>query len=98
MRRQRGSIAKKGDVFYFVFRTPEKKQKWVGPFQTRHPLDVELNEILVEINRGTYVDPSPSPSRILRKAISPAAAVFAAQLLRLMLRSFANIWCPFLGN
>jgi integrase len=59
MRRQRGSIVKKGDVYYIVFRTPERKQKWVGPYPNKTSARVELNERLVEINRGTYVEPKP---------------------------------------
>ncbi len=60
MRRQRGSIAKKGDALYIVFRTPEKKQKWVGPFPNKASARSRLNEILVEIDRGSYLDPRPT--------------------------------------
>jgi integrase len=59
MRRQRGSIAQKGGALYIVFRTPEKKQKWVGPFPNKASARSRLNEILVEIDRGSYLDPRP---------------------------------------
>src|SRR5258706_2257756 len=59
MRRQRGFITKKGDVYYIVFRDLEKKQKWVGPFPNKASARGRLNEILVEINCGTYTEPKP---------------------------------------
>ena len=59
MRRQRGSIVKKGRSHYIVFRTPEKKQKWIGAFPNKASARSRLNEILVEINCGTYLEPKP---------------------------------------
>ena len=59
MRRQRGSIVKKGRSHYIVFRTPEKKQKWIGTFPNKASARSRLNEILVEINCGTYLEPKP---------------------------------------
>ena len=59
MRRQRGSITKKGNVYYIVFRDLEKKQKWVGPFPNKASARGRLNEILVEINCGSYTEPKP---------------------------------------
>jgi hypothetical protein len=59
MRRQRGSITKKGDVYYIVFSDLEKKQKWVGPFPNKASARGRLNEILVEINCGSYAEPKP---------------------------------------
>jgi len=60
MRRQRGSIARKGKALYIVFRTPEKKQKWIGPFPNKASARSRLNEILVEIDRGSYLEPRPT--------------------------------------
>jgi len=57
MRRQRGSIVKKGKAYYIVFRDLEKKQKWVGPFQNKASARTRLNEILVEVDCGTYMEP-----------------------------------------
>ena len=59
MRRQRGSIAKKGNVYYIVFRDLEKRQKWIGPFPNKASARTRLNEILVEISCGTYTEPKP---------------------------------------
>jgi len=59
MRRQRGSIVKKGNAYYIVFRDLEKKQKWIGPFPNKASARTRLNEILVEISCGTYTEPKP---------------------------------------
>jgi len=59
MHRQRGSIVKKGRSIYIVFRTPEKTQKWLGAFPNKASARSRLNEILVEIDRGTYLAPKP---------------------------------------
>ncbi|MEW5979231.1 MAG: tyrosine-type recombinase/integrase [Acidobacteriota bacterium] len=59
MRRQRGSIVKKGRAHYIVFRDLEKRQKWMGPFPNKASARTRLNEILVEISCGTYTEPRP---------------------------------------
>jgi len=59
MRRQRGSIVKKGSVHYIVFRDLEKRQKWIGPFPNKTSARTRLNEIFVEINCGIYSEPKP---------------------------------------
>ncbi len=57
MRRQRGSIVKKGSAYYIVFRDLEKRQKWIGPFPNKASARTRLNDILVEISCGTYTEP-----------------------------------------
>src|SRR5262245_9293387 len=59
MRRQRGSLVKKGKAYYVVFRNLEKRQKWVGPFPNKASARTRLNEILVEISCGIYTEPEP---------------------------------------
>jgi integrase len=59
MHRQGGSIQKRGSVYYVIYRTPEGKQKWESGFPNKASARAHLNEILIEINKGTYVEPKP---------------------------------------
>jgi integrase len=59
MRRQGGSIRKRGSVYYVIYRTPEGKQKWRSGFPNKASARTYLNEILLEINKGIYVEPKP---------------------------------------
>ncbi|MFN8009040.1 MAG: site-specific integrase [Terriglobia bacterium] len=59
MRRQGGSILKRGSVYYVIYRSPEGKQKWESGFPNKVSARTHLNEVLTEINRGTYLEPKP---------------------------------------
>src|SRR6516164_9858860 len=59
-RRQRGSVIQKGNSYFGYFRDKQGKQKWIGEkpgkgFTTYTEARSRLNEILVEVDRGTYV-------------------------------------------
>jgi integrase len=61
-RRQRGSVIQKGRFYFGYFRDKQGKQKWIGEkpghgFKTHGEARRRLNEILVEIDRGSYVNP-----------------------------------------
>ena len=61
-RRQRGSVIQKGNSYFGYFRDKQGKQKWIGEkpgkgFRTYTEARSRLNEILVEVDRGTYVKP-----------------------------------------
>ena len=61
-RRQRGSVIQKGKLYFGYFRDKQGKQKWIGErpghgFKTHGEARRRLNEILVEIDRGSYVTP-----------------------------------------
>jgi integrase len=61
-RRQRGSVVSKGGLYFAVFRDGQGKQQWVGEkpgqgFQSAAAARRRLNEILVEIDRGSYIKP-----------------------------------------
>ena len=61
-RRQRGSVIQKGNSYFGYFRDKRGKQKWIGEkpgqgFRTYTEARRRLNEILVEVDRGTYVKP-----------------------------------------
>src|SRR5262245_33344515 len=59
MRRQGGSVRKRGSVYYVIYRTPEGRQKWESGFPNKASARAHLNEILIEINKGTYTEPKP---------------------------------------
>ena len=61
-RRQGGSVIQKGSSYFGYFRDKAGKQKWVGEksgqgFKTHGDARRRLNEILVELDHGTYVAP-----------------------------------------
>jgi integrase len=61
-RRQRGSVVSKGGFYFAVFRDKQGKQKWIGErfgqgFKTHAGARRRLNEILVEVERGAYIQP-----------------------------------------
>ena len=56
--RQAGSIVKKRNLYYIIYRTPERRQKWEGGFETKGQARVRLTEILGRIQTGTYCEPS----------------------------------------
>ena len=49
----KGSVVKKGNVYYCVYRV-NGKQKWVKGGKTKSQANKKLIEILGEINDGTY--------------------------------------------
>jgi integrase len=57
MQRQRGTVVQRGRVFRIKYRTAQGKQKWEGGFPSRAVARDHLNEVLREINRGTYLEP-----------------------------------------
>jgi integrase len=59
MRRQSGSIIRRGGSYTIVYRTQNGKQKWVGGFPNKASARAELNETLTQINKGEYVEPKP---------------------------------------
>ena len=59
MRRQGGSIRKRGSVYYVIYRTPEGKQKWESGFPNKASARARLNDILTVITKGAYVEPKP---------------------------------------
>jgi integrase len=59
MRRQGGSIMKRGSVYYVIYRTPEGKQKWESGFPNKASARARLNDILTAITKGAYVEPRP---------------------------------------
>jgi integrase len=61
-RRQRGSIVPKGGLYFAVFRDRHGKQQWIGEkprqgFKSATAARRRLNEILVELDRGSYIKP-----------------------------------------
>lgn len=57
----KGSIQKKGNVRYVVFRVPDpetgkKKQKWIPAGSNKKEADKKLTEIMGEVHDGTYKD------------------------------------------
>jgi integrase len=59
-RRQRGSVIQKGNSYFGYFRDKTGKQKWIGEkpgrgFKTYTEASSRLNEVLVEVDRGTYI-------------------------------------------
>jgi integrase len=59
VRKLRGSIQKKGDIYYVVFRVPDPKsgklkQKWISAGKTKKGADLKLTELVGEVNNGTY--------------------------------------------
>jgi integrase len=57
MPRQRGAIVKRYNRYSIKYRTPEGKQKWESGFSTKAEAQARLNELLLEIDKGTYVEP-----------------------------------------
>ena len=57
MARQRGAIVKRYNRYSIKYRTPEGKQKWESGFSTKAEAQARLNELLLEIDKGTYVEP-----------------------------------------
>ena len=57
MRRQSGSIIRRGGSYTIVYRTQEGKQKWLGSFPNKASARAQLNETLAQINKGEYVEP-----------------------------------------
>src|SRR5262245_6404636 len=57
MRRQSGSIIRRGGSYTIVYRTQEGKQKWLGSFPNKASARAQLNETLAQINKGDYVEP-----------------------------------------
>ena len=57
--RQAGSVIKKGRRFYAVYRSPEsKKQLWDGSFGTREEARMRLTEVLGDMDKGSYFEPT----------------------------------------
>src|SRR5215470_3692469 len=98
MRRQRGSIVKKGKAYYIVFRNLEKKQKWIGPFQNKASARTRLNEILVEVDCGTYMEPKP----IMFKEFAESYIAARRSIRGSTSSAYASIICkhlvPFFGK
>ena len=57
MRRQSGSIIRRGGSYTIVYRTPEGKQKWLGGFPNKASARTQLNETLTQISKREYVEP-----------------------------------------
>jgi len=57
MRRQGGSIRKRGSVYYVIYRTPEGKQKWESGFPNKASARARLSDILASIHKGAYIEP-----------------------------------------
>ena len=57
MPRQRGAIVKRYNRYSVKYRTPEGKQKWESGFETKAAAQSRLNELLLEIDKGSYVEP-----------------------------------------
>jgi integrase len=57
MARQRGAIVKRYNRYSLKYRTPDGKQKWESSFATKAEAQARLNELLQEIDKGTYVEP-----------------------------------------
>jgi integrase len=58
---QAGHIVKPGGArktWSIVYRDPSGGQRWEGKFRTRHEAQKRLNEVLGEIDKGTYARPS----------------------------------------
>ncbi len=58
---QAGHIVKPGGArktWSVVYRDPSGGQRWEGKFRTRHEAQKRLNEVLGEIDKGTYARPS----------------------------------------
>ena len=53
--RQAGSIVKKRNRYYVVYRNPEKKQKWVGGFEKKAEAQARTR-ILGEMQTGAYFE------------------------------------------
>jgi hypothetical protein len=54
--RQAGSIVKKRNLYYIIYRKADKKQKWEGGFETKGKARTRLTEILRQMDTGTYVE------------------------------------------
>lgn len=57
MARQRGAIVKRYNRYSIKYRTPDGKQKWESGFATKAEAQARLNELLQEIDKGTYIEP-----------------------------------------
>jgi integrase len=56
--RQAGSIIKKRKRYYIVYRTETGKQKWEGGFDNKGQAQTRLTEVLGQIQKGAYIEPS----------------------------------------
>jgi integrase len=61
-RRQRGSVVQKGNSWFGYFRDKSGKKKWIGEkpgqgFKTYSAARRRLNEIITEVDAGSYVPP-----------------------------------------
>ena len=54
--RQAGSIVKKRNRYYVVYRNPDKKQKWIGGFEKKAEAQTARTRILGEIQTGAYFE------------------------------------------
>jgi integrase len=57
MARQRGAIVRRYNRYSIKYRTPDGKQKWESGFATKAEAQSRLNELLQEIDKGTYIEP-----------------------------------------
>lgn len=93
MRRQGGSIRKRGSVYYVIYRTPVGKQKWESGFPNKASARAYLNEILIEINKGTYIEPKPVCSPNSQRITFQVGLAFEARPRLATLPLFESTWC-----